>query len=155
MTKKINFKALIISVLIPLGIGIIGTILGNTMEGYKQMNLPSFAPPGILFPIVWSILYILMGISAYLVYMSDSKRKGDAFSVYALSLVLNCLWTLIFFRFRLFLLAFIWLIAILIAAVIYSYLFGRIRKAAGYLQIPYILWLIFAGVLSYSAYILN
>ncbi len=152
-TKKIMY--IILSILIPLIIGFIGSMLGGSMALFDNIKKPIFAPPAIIFPIVWGILYILMGISSYLVYISDSRYKKIGLIFYAIQLVLNALWTMIFFRFENFLFAFIWLLVLLGIVVIMLFYFYKSDKKAFYLQIPYLIWLIFALILNYSIYTLN
>ena len=152
-TKKIMY--IILSILIPLIIGFIGSMLGGSMALFDNIKKPIFAPPAIIFPIVWGILYILMGISSYLVYISDSRYKKIGLIFYAIQLVLNALWTMIFFRFENFLFAFIWLLVLLGIVVIMLFYFYKSDKKAFYLQIPYLIWLIFSLILNYSIYTLN
>lgn len=153
----IQLKPLIFSLAIPLVLGFIGSLLGGNFNDYTVINRPVFSPPAILFPIVWTILYILMGISSYLIYTSDAneEKKKSALSIYLIQLILNSLWSLIFFRFDLYLFAFIWIILIIITVIIMIYKFIKINPIAGYLQIPYLIWLIFASILNYSIYLLN
>lgn len=151
--KKIWY--IVISILIPLVIGFVGSMLGGSMDLFNNIEKPSFAPPAILFPIVWGVLYVLMGISSYLVYISDSEYKNIGLIFYAIQLILNSLWTMIFFRFEKFLLAFIWLVLITVFVIIMMYYFYKSDKKAFYLQIPYLIWLIFATILNYSIYTLN
>lgn len=145
-----NIKKLIKSIAIPLIMGIIVSLIMMPFNDYGSLNQPPLSPPGILFPIVWTILYILMGISAYIV----SENNGSL-STYYLQLILNGLWSIIFFVFKLRLLAFIWIIVLifLVAKMIKEFL--RVNKTAGYLQIPYLLWLIFAAYLNFGVYVLN
>lgn len=150
-----NIKSLVINIVIPLIVGIIGSLLGNSTMGFDSINKPSFNPPGIVFPIVWTILYILMGISCYLIYTSNSSKKTEALRVYALQLILNMLWTLFFFNLKWYLFSFFWIIALISLVSIMIYRFIKINKTAGYLQIPYLIWLIFASVLNLSIYFLN
>lgn len=152
-TKKIMY--IVLSILIPLIIGFIGSMLGGSMALFDNIKKPIFAPPAIIFPIVWGILYILMGISSYLVYISDSVYKKIGLIFYAIQLVVNALWTMIFFRFENFLFAFIWLLLLLGIVVIMLFYFYNSDKKAFYLQIPYLIWLIFALILNYSIYTLN
>ena len=152
-TKKIMY--IVLSILIPVIIGFIGSMLGGSMALYDNIKKQIFAPPAIIFPIVWGILYILMGISSYLVYISDSKYKKTGLIFYAIQLVVNALWTMIFFRFENFLFAFIWLLLLLGIVVIMLFYFYKSDKKAFYLQIPYLIWLIFALILNYSIYTLN
>ena len=152
-TKKIMY--IVLSILIPLIIGFIGSMLGGSMALFDNIKKPIFAPPAIIFPIVWGILYILMGISSYLVYISNSRYKKIGLIFYAIQLVVNALWTMIFFRFENFLFAFIWLLLLLGIVVIMLFYFYKSDKKAFYLQIPYLIWLIFALILNYSIYTLN
>lgn len=127
--------------------------MGN-MDIYSDINT-MIEPPKILFPIIWTILYILMGISSYKIYKSYSDHKKDALLIYACQLIVNFFWSIIFFNFRNFLLAFIWIIALDILVILMIYYFYKIDKKAGLLQIPYLLWLGFATFLTYQIYVLN
>ena len=146
---KIDYKRLIMYILIPLILGAVVGFLSGSSDGYKEMITPSFAPPGILFPIVWSILYILMGVSRYMIYDKDAIR------IYNIQLVVNLLWSFVFFTFKLYLLSFIWIIVLIVLVIIMIRKFYLINKISGLIQIPYVLWLVFASILSYSIYILN
>lgn len=152
---KINYKSLIINILIPVGLGALVGFLSGSSDGYKDMIQPSFAPPGIVFPIVWTILYTLMGISSYLISQSNSPYKEKALFVYYLQLAVNLLWSFVFFTFHLYFLAFLWIL-LLIGLVIWMIIkFLPISKTAAYLQIPYLLWISFASILNFSIYLLN
>ena len=146
-------KKLIIYILIPLVIGFIGNLLGGSTDIYKQINTPSFAPPGFLFPIVWTILYTLMGISSYMI--SKEKNNKEALTVYWVQLGINALWSLFFFRLNWFLFSSLWLVVLLSLIIYMIYLFAKLNKTAAYLQIPYSLWVAFALVLNSAIYILN
>lgn len=152
--KTRNIDPLIISILIPLAVGAVSSLLSGTMMAPTFIQ-PSFSPPGYLFPIVWTILYILMGISSYLVYTSDSPAKLAALLVYAIQLVFNFFWTILFFRFSLYGLAFLWLLALIGLIAIMIYLFSKIRPTAAYLQLPYLLWCLFAAYLNFAVYMIN
>lgn len=152
--KTRNIEPLIISLLIPLTVGAASSILSGTMMTPTFIQ-PSFSPPGYLFPIVWTILYILMGVSSYLVYISDSPMKSGALLVYAIQLVFNFFWTILFFRFSLYGLAFLWLLALIGLIAIMIYLFSKIGPTAAYLQLPYLLWCLFAAYLNFAVYMLN
>lgn len=149
-----KFLKLIISIAIPLAVGYTSSFfIKDSMVIYQALDKPWFSPPGEVFPIVWSVLYVLMGISAYLV---AKKRNSDiALRVYALQLVFNFFWSIIFFRLELYLVAFIWIIGLIILVAYMIMLFWEKDKIAGYLQIPYFLWLIFAAVLNFSIFLLN
>ena len=97
--KKIDFKVLIISILIPNILGFIGEIIGNASKGFDNIIKPSFTPPSIVFPIAWTILYILMGISSYIIYKSEENNiKKESLKIYLLQLILNSSWTFFFFK---------------------------------------------------------
>ena len=153
---QINWKQLLISIGISLGIGALaGFLTQNSMEVYSELQRPALSPPGWLFPIVWTILYLLMGISAYLIYDSHSPNKEKALTIYVWQLFFNFLWSIVFFNLQNILLAFIVLIILwlLIVAMIKS--FKEINPLAAWLQIPYLLWVTFAGYLNLMLYILN
>ena len=92
-----NKSALIISILIPLAIGSISALLSGNMSSYSMLVKPALSPPGFVFPIVWTILYILMGISSYIVYSSNSPNKSKALLLYSVQLFFNFCWSIIFF----------------------------------------------------------
>ena len=156
MNKKFNVTGLLISIAISLGVGVLsGLITLGSFNTYSNLQQPALAPPGWLFPVVWTVLYILMGISAYLVYISDNEQKYIGLAVYGLQFIFNFLWSIIFFNLGHPLFAFVWLVIlwILIVAMIIS--FYKINPTAGLLQIPYLLWVTFAGYLNLSIYLLN
>ena len=161
MIKAINGNKIfkfIISVAIPLVVGWLSSLAAGDIEGaYEAMMKPSFAPPSWVFPVVWGILYTLMGISLYLVTKDGLNKPGvsDAIFYFAISLILNFFWTPIFFKWKLILLALIWLVVMIIFAIITAYKFYNINEWAGYLWIPYILWLLFALALNIAYYVLN
>ena len=134
---KIDYKRLLKNIAIPLICGVIVAFLTKPGTNYKEMIQPSFAPPGVLFPIVWSILYILMGISYYMV---EGNQKAS--TLYYYQLIFNLLWSFIFFTFKLYLLSFIWIIALIIFVLLMVKEFYYINKTSAYIQIPYIIWLI-------------
>ena len=151
--KKI--KTLVISIATAILVGLIGGLLGNSNMGFDLIQKPSFTPPGIIFPIVWTILYILMGISSYLIYESNNINKNNALRIYALQLIVNMLWTFFFFNLKWYLFSFFWIILLIVLVSIMIYRFMRINKTAAYLQIPYLIWLIFASILNFSIFLLN
>ena len=153
--KKINWKKLILSILIPLAVGGIASLLTkNGFNSIESLNKPPLYPPSYLFGIVWPILYILMGISSYIVSNSSGDTK-NAMTLYYIQLLFNFVWPILFFNFDFYLFSFIWLIALLILVILMTIEFFKINKLAGYLQIPYIIWLIFASYLNLSIYLLN
>ncbi len=152
---KINWKKLIICIAIPLAVGGLSALLTRDgMETFNSLNKPSLAPPGWLFPVAWTILYTLMGIASYLV-LTSGKPSGKALTVYGVQLVFNFFWSIIFFNLELYLFAFIWLAILWILILATAYLFYGISKPAGYLMLPYLLWVTFAGYLNLSIYLLN
>lgn len=156
MRMKIKDKsALTIAILIPLAVGTLSAFFSGNMSLYSTINKPPLSPPAFLFPIVWIILYILMGISSYFIYESNDPDKRNALKTYAIQLFFNFWWSIIFFRFSLYLSAFFWLLILiaLIARMIYQ--FYQINRAASYLQIPYLFWCLFAAYLNFMIYKLN
>lgn len=144
MLKK--YKPYIIQVLIPILVGLLAAFFTrDSMNVYGEVIKPPLAPPPILFPIVWSILYPLMGISAALVY----GKSGGVPLIYWLQLFVNFLWPIIFFNMEAFLFAFIWIVLLLVLIVLMIIEFYRISKLAGLLQIPYLLWTAFATYLTF------
>lgn len=155
---KTDWKRLGIAAAIPLIIGGLATLLTkDNMIMFEVIDKPPLAPPQWLFPVVWTILYILMGVASYLVYKSKapSAEKTVALTFYAIQLVFNFVWSLIFFNLENYLLAFVWLCALWLLIVITTVRFFAINKAAGWLMLPYILWVTFAGYLNYAIYMLN
>lgn len=152
--KTNNKSNLIISILIPLTIGSLSSLFSGNMS-YSAFNKPSFSPPSSLFPIVWTILYILMGISSYIIYSSNDSGKRQALTTYTLQLFFNFFWSILFFGYSQYLFAFIWLIILIILIIIMIYQFYKISPLAAYLQIPYLLWCLFAAYLNYTIYTLN
>ena len=152
----IKLKPLFISFLIALGGGgIIAFLTRNSMSIYDEINMPSFAPPAILFPIVWTILYSLMAISAYMIYKSSSSLKNKALIVYGIQLFINFLWPILFFNAKEFFISFLVLVVLWCMVFWMIILFLKIKTMAGYLQIPYLLWLTFATYLNFQIYLLN
>lgn len=153
--KQQNKSTLIISILFPLVIGSFSAVISGNMSTYSTLNKPALSPPSFLFPVVWTILYILMGVSAYLIQISNSPDTDKALKVYLLQLFFNFGWSIIFFRFERYLLAFIWLVVLIILICIMIKEFYKINKTAAYLQIPYLIWCLFAAYLNFSIYLLN
>jgi tryptophan-rich sensory protein len=125
------------------------------MDVYQTINKPALSPPGILFPIVWTILYILMGVSLYLAYKSNSPYRPAALLVFFLQLIFNFIWSLIFFNGRMYTFAFIWLLALWLLIILMIAEFKKVKPIAAWLQIPYLLWVTFAAYLNLSIAIMN
>ena len=153
---KVNLKKLIACLLIPIAVGVVSALLSsNSSEVYSSINKPPFAPPPATFSIVWPILYILMGVSLYLVVEHSTSDNQKAKKFFIVQLILNALWPLIFFGLENFLLAFFWIIALDIIVILMIVEFYKINKLSAYLQLPYLLWILFATLLNFSIYILN
>ena len=152
---KINIRKLIISILIPVLLGGLVGVLTQAGSNYNDLIQPSFAPPSILFPIVWTILYTLMGISSYIVSESNSYHKDEALFIYYVQLIVNLLWSFIFFSFGWLFVSFIWILFLIILVIIMIKKFYSISKVSALIQIPYLLWLIFASILNLSIFFLN
>ena len=147
-------KNLVISLLISLGIGGLSALdTSGSMDTYTTLIKPPFAPPSILFPIVWTILFILMGISSYLIY--ESGDDNGSLKTYLIQLGINFVWPILFFVVKNMLLSLIWIILLDVIVIIMIKKFYKINKTAAYLQIPYLLWILFATYLNYGFYILN
>lgn len=152
----IKLKSLLINLLITLGGGaVIAFLTRDSMEVYANVQQPPLAPPGVVFPIIWTILYTLMGISAYMITESNSKLKNKALTVYGVQLFLNFIWPLVFFNGQMFLFAFIILMALWIMVLWMIGIFYKINPISAFLQIPYALWLTFAAYLNLGVYLLN
>lgn len=152
--KKINFKKAFIYVLTTFLIGNIFSLFINSKDYYTKLNKEPNVP-SIVFPIVWTILYLIMSISVYIISQSVDIDKKKAIKIYYLQLIINSLWTLIFFEFHLYILSFIWIILIIVLSLIMIIKFYKINKVAGIINIPYLLWLLFALYLNFSIIILN
>lgn len=156
---KKTVKSYVISILIALAVGGLSAFFTrNSMDLYEDIITPPLAPPSILFPIVWTVLYILMGISAAIVYNdrnASTAQKNSALYTYGLSLIVNFFWSIIFFNMRAFLFSFIWLILLLFLIVRTIMKYYKISPLAAYLQIPYVLWVTFAGYLNFAIWYLN
>ncbi len=158
MIIHIDWKKLITSILLPLAVGGASAfITRNDMQIYETLNTPPLSPPGILFPIVWSILYILMGISLYIIRVSKAPKhqKKTAYILFFTQLFFNFIWSPIFFSMRQFLFAFCVLLALWLTIILMIAAFSKISKTAAVLQVPYLLWVTFAGYLNLGIYILN
>lgn len=147
---KIYAKSILIPVLIG---GIVGLIISSAID-YNSLQKPFLAPPSIVFPIVWTILYILMGIS-YGILKSKSLTDKKIDLIYYIQLAVNAAWSIIFFLLKWRLFAFIWILLLDILVILMIIKFYKKDKIAGLLQIPYILWTLFASYLNLAIYILN
>ena len=142
------------AILLPVLIGVLVGIITSGSMDYNMLHKPPLAPPGAVFPIVWTILYILMGAS-YGILKVNNQTDEEIDWIYYIQLAINALWSIIFFNFKWRLFAFVWIILLAIAVISMIRKFYNKNKIAGLLQIPYILWVIFATYLNFGFYILN
>lgn len=155
MKMKKSWKTLILCIALPLAVGGLSALLTmNGMKTFEALNKPALAPPAWLFPVAWTVLYILMGIASYLVVTSGKPNKA-ALGFYGAQLVFNFFWSIIFFNWGQYLFAFVWLVVLWVLILITTFLFHSISEPAGYLLIPYLLWVAFAGYLNFAIYQLN
>lgn len=150
---KRNIILLIICIVITFLIGNLFAIFIDT-SSYNGLN-KIINVPGYIFPIVWSMLYLIMGITLFLILKSNNELKYQAIRIYFIQLLVNSLWTLFFFKFNLYLFSYIWIILLIILVIIMIIKFYKIKIITGILNIFYLLWLIFASILNLGIVILN
>jgi len=159
MQNKNKIKVYAISLLISLGTGGLSAFLTReNMNIYDEIITPPLSPPSIVFPIIWTILFILMGISAGMIYLNKDKsmsEAGEGLRVYVFQLIMNFFWSIIFFNMRAFTFAFIWIVILWIAIITMILKFRKVNKTAAYLQIPYAIWVLFAAYLNIMIAVLN
>ena len=149
---------LIASILLPLGIGgIAGMFTTEAIPGwYASLNQPSFNPPNWVFGPVWTTLYIIMGISLYLIWkMEAGKERNQAIFVFMVQLLLNFFWSFFFFYFKMIGVALIDIVALWIMIVVILFRFYKLKPIASYINIPYLLWVPFATALNVAYFFLN
>ena len=156
--NKTSIKAYIVSILISEGVGALAGIL--TIEGTRAYSetliKPPLSPPAIVFPIAWAILYLLMGIGAARVWTArQGKERTLALRIYAIQLGFNFFWSIIFFNLQAYALAYVWLAALWALILVMIFAFNRVDKPAALMQIPYLLWVSFAGYLNIAVWMLN
>ena len=154
---KTNQKKLIICLAIPLAVGGLAALLSGGMRTYHTLNQPPLSPPGWVFPVVWSILYLLMGYASYRILISDADPDAirKALTFYFIQLALNFLWPLVFFGLQQYFVAFILLLVLWVFIYLTMYSFGKNDDTAQNLLIPYLLWVTFAGYLNLGVALLN
>lgn len=146
--------SIILFLLTSIGTGLLASLFTqNAEQVYRNLNLPPFAPPENLFPIIWSALYLLMGVSAYLVY--KNSQSFAPLKIYWVQLVINFFWGILFFTLEQFWLSFLWIVFLLLLILKMIQIFWKENKQAAYLQIPYFLWVAFATILNLAIAILN
>ncbi len=158
VNSRTNLKALIISIIISEGVGILSAIFAGNISGtFKQLKKPSFAPPSWIFPVVWIVLYFLMAVAVYRIWLLGQRginvRKALIF--YAVQLTLNFAWSIIFFKFKLIWLALIEILVLLIYVILTTMEFRKFDRKAFVLMIPYVVWVAFASVLNNAIWKIN
>lgn len=155
---KVDNWKLIKCIAMPLLVGgVAGLVSGGGMQAFATLSKPPLSPPGWLFPIVWTILYTLMGISSYLIIAAKAEPQEitKAISVYTYQLLVNFLWPIFFFNFQWYRFSFFWLLLLWVVIFRMIQLFYPLSKTAAYLNIPYLLWVTFAGYLNFGIWWLN
>ena len=157
MWKKI--KPYVLSIALTLGIGGLSALItGKDMDIYQSVNTPPLSPPSWLFPVAWTVLYILMAISfasVYTVRKKTAPADKSANRLYIYNLILNFFWSIIFFKLRAFAAAFLWLITLWAVILLMILNYKKTDKKASYLLVPYLLWVSFAGYLNAGIFLLN
>ena len=162
--KKLDVLKLVIAIAIPLLVGGLSAFLTkDAMMVFDTIKKPPLAPPGIVFPIVWTILYVLMGIASYLIYNLDENKltssqvvlKKNTLIIYVVQLIFNFFWSIIFFKFSMYKFAFVWLVLLWEPVFMFIKSAMKLNKAAAYLMLPYLLWMTFAAYLNIMIVILN
>ncbi len=154
--KKFSLTDLLIFIVSTELVGAFSALISGDFNSiYTEIIKPPLSPPAWLFPVVWAVLYAIMGISAYMIYRSNNHLSEKAFKIYIIQLAVNFSWSIIFFKFRLMTVAAV--VAVLLALLVglMIYIFGKIKKSAGLINIPYLLWSIFASYLAIGTAILN
>lgn len=152
---KIQWKKLLPCIALPLAVGgLAAFLIKDSMEIFKILDKPPLAPPEWAFPVAWTILYVLMGIASYLVLISDKQKRG-ALALFAVQLAFNFFWPIFFFNLEAYLFSFVWIVILWILILLTMLRFFGISKAAGWIMLPYLLWVTFAGYLNLAIYLLN
>ena len=155
---KLQWKRLLFCLALPLAVGGLSAWLTQSgMETFEALQKPPLSPPGWVFPIVWSILFLMMGLASYLVWVSGGPAYGvrTALGIYLLQLAVNFFWSILFFGQGWYWFSFFWLLLLWVLILATLWQFYRISKAAGWLLVPYLLWVSFAGYLNLMIAILN
>ena len=155
---NLKWKKLLLCIAIPLSVGALAALLtAGSMEAYKNLMQPPYSPPGWVFPVVWTILYILMGWASYRIWVAEVSRekKRSGLILYGVQLIFNFFWSLLFFRWELRLTAFFWLLILWLLIYVTIRLFYRVEDLAGDLLLPYLLWTTYAAYLNMGTFLLN
>lgn len=156
--NRYRLGTLLCALTIPLLVGLIAAAISSrAMAAYGSMNKPPLSPPSWVFSLAWTILYLMMGLASYFVVTSDAgiSATRSALTFYAIQLGMNFFWTLLFFNWKMYLVAFLWLVLMWVFVLICTYKFFAVAAVSGVLMVPYIIWLIFAGYLNFGAFLLN
>lgn len=151
-------KKLLLCLGLPLAVGGLAALLaGGGMKAFASLNQPPLSPPGWLFPLVWTVLYLAMGWASFRVLVSGTpeREKKGALGLYGLQLFANFLWPVLFFGLSWYLVSFFWLVALWVLVFQTMLAFSRLERIAGDLLFPYLLWITFAGYLNFGVYVLN
>lgn len=150
-------KKILICLAIPLAAGGLATLLSGGMDSYKVMNQPPLSPPGWIFPVVWTILYLMMGYASYRIAQSNVPKEDrkKALTFYGIQLFLNFLWPIVFFGLQWYFAAFLLLLVLWAFIYLTMHFFEGIDETAEALLIPYLLWVTFAGYLNLGVALLN
>ena len=156
MDNKTFFRR-VVNWLIPLVVGGLGALLSGGMGNYRAINQPPLSPPGWIFPLVWSVLYVLMGEAAFRIQTSgrDAAQVKKAMRIYIIQLAVNLIWPIVFFKGQNYLGAFLVIVALWVAIFITLRRFSQIDETAGDLLVPYLLWVTFAAYLNLGVFLLN
>ena len=154
--KQKPWIAYVVGIVLVEAVGALSALLSSGMTLYERIVKPPLSPPGIVFPIVWTILFALMGIGAARIYLSPpSPGRSKSLALFAVQLAVNFFWSILFFRFEAFGFSLLWLILLLVLIVWMSECFSQVDSLAALLQIPYVLWVAFAAYLNFGVWRLN
>ncbi len=151
-------KTLVVCLLFPLiAGGVSGFLTRNGMETFAYLNKPPLSPPGIVFTIVWTVLYLMMGLASWLVLTSGERPEQirQALFFYVVQLIVNVLWPVFFFSLGWYLFSFFWLLLLFVLILVVIWLFSDLSQTAAWLMVPYLIWTVFAGYLNLGVYLLN
>ena len=154
---KKKTKTLLTCLAVPLGVGAVsGFLTQGSMNTFEKLKQPPLTPPGWVFPVVWTGLFAMMGTASYLVAITPkTEERKKALTLYGIQLAVNFLWPVFFFNAGWYLFAFAWLLFLWYLVYLCTKTFSEISRTAGYLMIPYLVWLTFAGYLNFFIFLLN
>ena len=155
--NKSKIKPYAVSILLTLAVGgLSGFLTSMGMDSFDALTKPPLTPPSFLFPIVWTVLFILMGVGAARIFMTEpTAARNRALIVYVVQLAVNFFWSIIFFNLQAYAFAFFWLILLWVLILTMIYLFCKVDKPAAHIQIPYAIWVTFAGYLNLMIWLMN